>query len=309
MCQPSDGSVPLIADDGIKEKSTAERETAMDSGTSKIVVVTGASRGLGQATAREIAKRGHTVVATMRNPNDFAAFKDAEGTFDFERMDVTDPENVKAALGSVEARHGQIDVLINNAAAGLWGALEDVSEEEMTTLFDTNMMGTWRTCLAVLPGMRKRRSGRIINTVSFVRTPWPWIGPYFATKAAIWHLSGALAFEVEQFGVEVSVVVPGGYQTDWQTESLWVAERSTNGNSAYSAQTQKALDAFRVLRNDWPGPDHYGERVAALVDTPEIPFLTTVAREDFQEMLATTANMTLEEQGAVWRDALPGVMP
>ena len=153
----------------------------MDSDVNKVVVVTGASRGLGDATAREIARRGHTVVATMRNPDDFAALKGAEGTFDFERMDVTDPENVKAALGSVEARHGRIDVLINNAGAGLYGALEEVSEEQMANLFNTNVLGTWRTCLAVLPGMRERRSGRILNIASWVRSPLPWIGPYFAT--------------------------------------------------------------------------------------------------------------------------------
>ncbi len=104
-------------------------------------------------------------------------------------------------------------------------------------------------------------------------------------------------------------MVPGGYKTDWQTDSLWVAERSGNGDSPYSAQSQKALEAFRVLRNDWPDPDHYGERVADLVDAPEIPFWTIAAREDFQGMLESTANMTLEEQGAVWRDALPGVLP
>ena len=249
----------------------------MHSAKSKIVVVTGASRGLGQATAREIAARGHTVVATMRNPADFAALKDADGTFDFERMDVADPDNVKAALGSVEARHGRIDVLINNAGAGLYGALEEVSEEEIAALFNTNVLGTWRTCLAVLPGMRARRSGRILNIVSWIHSPLPWIGPYFATKAAVWHLSGSLAYEVEQFGIEVAVVSPGGYKTDWQTDSLWVTERSRNGDSPYGAQTQETLEAFRAYAQDWPAPDDYAQRMAGLVDAPEIPFFTVAS--------------------------------
>ncbi len=281
----------------------------MDSGASKIVVVTGASRGLGQAAAREIARRGHTVVATMRNPGDFAALKDAEGTFDFERMDVTDPDNVKAALGSVEARHGRIDVLINNAAAGLYGALEEVSEEEMAALFNTNILGTWRTCLAVLPGMRERRTGRILNIISWVKSPFPWIGPYFATKAAVWHLSGSLAYEVAQFGVEVAVVMPGGYKTDWQTDSLWVTERSRNGDSPYGAQTQETLKAFRTFREDWPSPDDYARRMAGLVDAPEIPFWTMAAREDHQAMLNDLFAKTFEEQRAMMRDAFPGYVP
>ncbi len=281
----------------------------MNSAASKIVVVTGASRGLGQATARESARRGHTVVATMRNPADFAALKDAEGTFDFERMDVDDPENVKAALGSVEARHGRIDVLINNAGYGVYGAVEDLSEEEMAAQFNTNMLGTWRTCLAVLPGMRERRAGRILNVVSAVSSPLPWMGAYLAAKAAVWHLSGALAYEVAQFGVEVGIVQPGVYRTDWQTDSLWVTERSRNGDSPYGAQTQETLKAFRAFAQDWPAPDDFGPRLAGLVDAPEIPFWTIAAHEDQQGMWAALAEQTFEEQGVLLREGFPGFVP
>ena len=281
----------------------------MHSAKSKIVVVTGASRGLGQATAREIAARGHTVVATLRTPADFTALQDADGTFDFERMDVADPDNVKAALGSVEARHGRIDVLINNAGAGLYGALEEVSEEEIAALFNTNVLGTWRTCLAVLPGMRARRSGRILNIVSWIHSPLPWIGPYFATKAAVWHLSGSLAYEVEQFGIEVAVVSPGGYKTDWQTDSLWVTERSRNGDSPYGAQTQETLEAFRAYAQDWPAPDDYAQRMAGLVDAPEIPFFTVAAIEDHQGMLDELSAKTFEDQRVMMQEAFPGYVP
>jgi len=281
----------------------------MASRTNKVVVVTGASRGMGQAAAREIARCGHTVVATMRNPADFAALREAEGTFDFERMDVNDPENVKAALGSVEARHGRIDVLINNAGYGLYGAVEDLSEEELAAQFNTNTLGTWRTCQAVLPGMRARRSGRILNVVTAVRSPFPWMGAYFASKAAVWHLSGALAYEVAPFGVEVGIIQPGGYRTDWQTDSLWVTERSRNSDSAYGGQTHETLEAFRAFSEDWPGPDDFGQRVAGLVDAPEIAFWNVVANEDHQAMIETFAGQTFEEQGAFLRDAIPGYVP
>ena len=264
---------------------------------------------MGEATAREIAKRGHTVVATMRNPADFAVFKDAEGTFDFERMDINDADNVKAALGSVEARHGRIDVLINNAGYGVWGAVEDVSEEELAAQFNTNVVGTLRTCKAVLPGMRERKGGRILNVVSFVRSPMPWMGAYFASKAAVWHLTACMAYEVAQFGVEVKMVEPGGYRTDWQTDSLWVAERSRNGDSPYGTQTQDSWQAVMGDRSGWPGPDHFGQGMADLVDTPEIPFWNVVAGEGFDAMLEALPKMTFEEQGDVWRESFPGYVP
>ena len=281
----------------------------MDAVANKIVVVTGASRGMGQATAREIARRGHTVVATMRNPGDFAALRDAEGTFDFERMDVDDPENVTAALGSVEARHGRIDVLINNAGYGVYGAVEDLNEAELTAQFNTNTLGTWRTCQAVLPGMRARRSGRILNVVTSVRSPFPWMGAYFASKAAVWHLSGALAYEVAPFGVEVGIIQPGGYKTDWQTDSLWVTERSRTGQSGYGTQTQESLDAFRDFSEGWPGPDDFGQRVAALVDAAAIDFWNVAASEDHQKMAQAFAEQTFEEQGAFLREMVPGYVP
>ena len=281
----------------------------MANSESKVVVVTGASRGMGQAAAREIAARGHTVVATMRNPADFAALRDAPGTFDFERLDVDDPENVKAALGSVEARHGRIDVLVNNAGYGLWGAVEDLSEEELLAQMNTNTIGTWRTCCAVLPGMRTRGSGRILNLITAVRSPMPWMGAYFASKAAVWELSGALAYEVAPAGVEVAVVQPGGYKTDWQTDSLWIDERSRSGESPYGAATQKSLTAFRAFSDGWPGGDDFGRRLAPLVDAPSIPFWNIVAHEDQQEGLKQGGTLSFEEQGAMFREMIPNYLP
>lgn len=277
--------------------------------TSKIVVVTGASRGMGQAAAREIAKRGHTVVATMRNPADFAALKESEGQFDFERLDVDDLKNVTAALGSVEARHGRIDVLVNNAGYGLWGATEDVSEQELAAQFNTNTLGTLRTCQAVLPGMRKRHSGRILNLVTNVKAPMPWMGAYFATKAAVWQLSAALAYETQSSGVEVAVVQPGGYKTDWQTDSLSIDERSQRGDSPYGRQTQQALEAFRAFSESWAGPDDFGARLAPLVDAPSIPFWNIVAHDSQQQDLEQGGTLTFEEQVAMFRNMIPNFVP
>ncbi len=288
---------------------SAKGDAGMDDGASKVVVVTGASRGLGEATAREIAARGHTVVATMRNPDDYTTFDAAEGTFDFERIDVTDPDNVKAGLGAVEARHGRIDVLINNAGYGLYGAVEDLGTDELTAQFDTNVLGTLRTCQAVLPGMRERGSGRILNVVTIVRSPMPWMGAYLASKAAVWHLSGSMAYEVAQFGVEVGVIEPSAYATEFQMDSLRMAERSRNGESPYGTQTQDSQVVVGELLANSPGPDEFGRHVAELVDVPDLPFWTIAANEEWQALVTSLAGMTLEEQGAVWRDAVPGLLP
>ncbi len=275
----------------------------------KIVVITGASRGMGQAAAREIAKRGHTVVATMRDPAHFEALRDSPGTFDFERLDVDDADNVSAALGSIEVRHGRIDVLLNNAGYGVYGAVEDLSEAELMAQWNTNTLGTWRTCCAVLPGMRSRGAGRILNVLTSVRSPLPWMGAYFASKAAVWQLSAALAYEVAAMGVEVAVIQPGGYKTDWQTDSLWVTERSREGDSPYGSQTEESLAAFRRFSEGWQGPDDFGRRVALLVDAPRVPFWNIVAHEDHQERGRQTAQLTFEEQGTLLREAIPGFIP
>lgn len=281
----------------------------MADATGKVVVVTGASRGMGLAAAQEIAKRGHTVVATMRNPADFAALRDSEGAFDFECMDVDDPGNVTAALGSVEARHGRIDVLVNNAGYGLWGAVEDLSEDELQAQFNTNTLGTWRTCLAVLPGMRQRGSGRILNLITAVRSPMPWMGAYFASKAAVWQFSAAMAQEVASAGIGVAVVQPGGYKTDWQTDSLWVAARAENADSPHGEQTRASLDAFRAFSESWAGPDDFGRRLAPLVDADSVPFWNIVASDDQREGLAEAQFLSFEEMTARFRELIPNYLP
>ena len=125
----------------------------------------------------------------------------------------------------------------------------------------------------------------------------------------MWHLSGSLAYEVEQFGIEVGIVVPGGYKTDWQTDSLWVTEQSRNGDSPYGTQTHDTLEAFRGFAQGWPEPDDYARRMAGLVDAPEIPFWTMAAREDHQDLLNGLGTKTFEEQRVVVREAFPGYAP
>jgi NAD(P)-dependent dehydrogenase (short-subunit alcohol dehydrogenase family) len=135
------------------------------------------------------------------------------------------------------------------------------------------------------------------------------VGAYVASKAAVWHLSGSLAYEVAQFGVEVGIIEPGAYSTEFRMDSLRMNERALNGESPYGAQTQETQKLVGALLAASLGPDHFGQHVAGLVDAPEITFWNIVASEDHREMLEALPKKTFEEQGAFWREAVPGVIP
>ena len=151
----------------------------------QVVLLTGASRGFGGEAARRIAARGNTVVATMRNPERDAPAIAAglEDRITPVRLDVTDFEGVDRVVGETLARFGRIDALINNAGYGLYGPVEEVSEAQVWRQFDTNVLGQWRLAKAVLPSMRARGAGKIVNVSSLAgRVPGAWLGMYAAAK-------------------------------------------------------------------------------------------------------------------------------
>ncbi len=282
----------------------------MNAQTGKVCVVTGASRGFGHDIALELARRGHQVVATMRNPKAFAPLRDAAPNLDFERLDVNDTGNVRAALGSIEARYGRIDVLINNAGYGLYGPVEDFSEEEILAQFNTNMLGMWRTATTVLPGMRERGEGFIINVTSGgARLGLPLMGMYCASKAAVEQWSEALAYEVKKFGVKIAVVEPGAYRTAWQTDSLRVAERTESGDSPYSAAVKAALENFREHSVDMPPPDELGRGVADLVENPNPVFMNLIGPGDMAEQMPKIMAHPYEQRLVEMQELAPAFYP
>ena len=170
-----------------------------------VVLVTGANRGIGQSTARLLAEHGYTVLGTARRPSDESA-----GGFELVQLDVTSQQSVNSCVSAVLERAGRIDVLVNNAGVGLIGAEEEASIEEARALFDTNLFGVARMVNAVLPAMRARHSGLIINFGSLGATlPVPFHGYLSASKAAVTTYSDALRLELKHLGVDVSVVEPG----------------------------------------------------------------------------------------------------
>lgn len=187
--------------------------------TTPVTLITGASTGLGQATALHLARQGHHVWATMRTPETGSAvLREAaarEGLrISIEALDVRDPASIARAVGVVLATSGRIDVLINNAGLCDLGAVERVSEAQTLAMFDTNVFGSLRMCRAVLPAMRAQGVGTIVNLSSVAaRMVAGGNGLYSATKQALEAISEALAIEVMPYGVRVAIIEPGFFAT------------------------------------------------------------------------------------------------
>lgn len=196
------------------------------------VLVTGCSSGFGLHTALHFARRGETVFASLRNlakAGPLEAARDAEKLpLEIVQLDVLDPASVQAAVKDVESRGG-VDVLVNNAGVELRSSIEEASEEEIRWQFDTNVFGALRVMQAVLPGMRERKSGTIVNVSSLAGlVSRPYGGLYAASKHALEALSEALHLEVEPYGVRVVLIEPGQYETGLQA-SKRNAERFDTG--------------------------------------------------------------------------------
>jgi NAD(P)-dependent dehydrogenase (short-subunit alcohol dehydrogenase family) len=237
--------------------------------TGNVVLITGASRGFGEAAAREIAERGNTVIATMRNPGRDAAgvIRGFEDRIHPVALDVTDGAAVERAVADAIARFGHIDAVINNAGYGLYGPVEDFTSDEVRRQFDTNFLGQWRLCKAVLPHMRARRRGKLISVSSLSgQVPSPMMAFYAASKHAVEAMSEALAAELLPWGIQVSILEPGMYRSDWQTTNLDVAERVRDGQSPYQRGVERQLAGFRALARTRPGSDAVAAAMADMVE-------------------------------------------
>ena len=191
---------------------------------SKTWMITGVSAGLGRAIARAALDRGDRVAGTVRSPAAAQAFEALEPgrAFAFQ-LEVTDAAAVTRTVASIERQFGAIDVVVNNAGYGLVGAVEEASLDEVRAQFETNVIGPLAVLKAVLPAMRARRGGRVVNisSVSGLAT-WPGTGVYCASKFALVALTQTLAAEVAELGVRVINVAPGGLRTDFAGRSQHV---------------------------------------------------------------------------------------
>lgn len=202
--------------------------------STKTALVTGASSGIGEATALRLSTLGYTVYGAARRVDRMRELA-ASGIRTL-AMDVTDDTSITAGIDQILAETGRIDVLVNNAGYGSYGAIEDVSPEEARRQFDVNVFGAMRLTQLVLPTMRAQRSGTIVNISSMggkIYTPLG--GWYHGTKFALEALSDALRLEVGPFGIRVVVLEPGGIATEWGGIAADGALK-TSGTGPYAAQ-------------------------------------------------------------------------
>lgn len=182
--------------------------------TDKTVLITGCSSGIGRATAEAFEADDWQVYATARNPPDIGGLE--ERGCETAALDVTEPDDVDRVIDRIKADTGRVDCLINNAGYGQYGPLEDITEERLEYQFDVNVYGPHRMTRAVLPMMREREDGTIINLSSINgRISYPGSGAYSGSKFALEAMSDALRLEVDRFGVDVVLVEPGPVATDF----------------------------------------------------------------------------------------------
>jgi NAD(P)-dependent dehydrogenase (short-subunit alcohol dehydrogenase family) len=240
----------------------------MGSGKS-IWLITGCSTGFGRELARILLKRGYGVAVTARNPATLDEFATDANAF-VAALDVTLPAQIVDVVRRAEAHFGRIDVLVNNAGYGYLSALEEGEDEEVRAMFETNLFGLANMTKAVLPGMRARRSGHVVNISSMGGLiGFPGIGYYNATKFAVEGLSEALAREAAPLGIRVTIVEPGPFRTDW-------AGRSLKTPKVAIADYAESAGARRAYVQNYSGtqqgdPVRGAEAIIRAVESPEPP--------------------------------------
>jgi NAD(P)-dependent dehydrogenase (short-subunit alcohol dehydrogenase family) len=234
-------------------------------------LITGCSTGLGRALADAVIGTGHNAIVTARNVSGVADL--AETTPErvlAVALDVTRPDQVVSAVQQAEERFGGVDVLVNNAGYGYRAAVEEGDDADVRTLFETHFFGTVAMIKAVLPGMRARRRGAIVNISSIGAQLTPvGSGYYSAAKAAIEGLSGALRGELAPLGISVTIVEPGAFRTDFAGRSLAQSANVIDDYAATAGQRRKERD---TMHGNQPGdPAKAGAAIVAAVESPEPP--------------------------------------
>ena len=215
----------------------------MNGGQTGAILVTGCSSGIGAATADLLVKAGHTVYATARRTETLRELSAAGAQV--LALDVTSEDSMLAAVSAVEAEHGRVGVLVNNAGYGEYGTIEETDLDSVRTMFETNVFGLSRMTQLVLPAMRAAQAGRIVNIGSMGgRFTWPVGGYYHATKYAVEAISDALRNEVRPFGIHVSLVEPGLIRTRFgETVLRSEAAAGKDDDSPYAALLASSADA------------------------------------------------------------------
>jgi NAD(P)-dependent dehydrogenase (short-subunit alcohol dehydrogenase family) len=275
-------------------KGTDERDSQ------KVAIVTGSSSGIGYATSLMLARKGFYTYASVRNINKSASLESIASAerlpLKLIQLDVTDDGSVKDALKQIVLEKGRIDVLVNNAGYGLFGAFEDLSLDEIKAQFETNFFGVIRVTQNVLPVMRTpQNGGGIIVNVSSINglIPFPVISAYVGTKFAIEGLSESIAYELEPFGIKVILIEPGPIGSNFMKGSV-LPKRALDPHSPYSELVQKVSVKTSSQHENATQPEEVAKTIfqAISIEKPEFRY---VVGNDAVSLLESRKNMPYSE--------------
>ncbi|MFJ4171422.1 oxidoreductase [Paenarthrobacter sp. NPDC089714] len=263
-------------------------------------LITGCSTGLGRALARAVLAQGDNAVVTARSTEPLQ-----ELTAEFPTtalavaLDVTVQSQVDAAVQQAEKRFGGVDVLVNNAGYGYRAAVEEGDDADVRALFDTNVFGPVAMIKGVLPGMRSRRSGAIVNISSIgARICPPGSGYYSATKAALEGISGSLQKELAPLGISVTAVEPGGFRTDFAGRSLTQSATAIDDYAETAGKRRKEND---TVHGTQPGdPDKAAQLIISAVQADETPAFLLLGADAVYAYNAVEEAMRAQVDG--WRE-------
>lgn len=249
----------------------------------KVVIITGTSSGLGRAFAQALLEAGFRVVGTVRKPEAAQEFEQLKPGAAFARtLDVTEaPERLASVVAEIEQNVGPVYALINNAGYGHEGILEESSMDELRRQFEVNVFGAVAMMKAVLPHMRARREGRILNVTSMGGLmTMPGLSYYHGSKFALEGVSSSLAKEVRPLGIFVTAVEPGMFRTDWAGRSMVRSERSI---SDYDAVFNPIREARKARSGQQPGdPARAGKAIAEFLTATEPPLHLLLGPDAFE---------------------------
>jgi NAD(P)-dependent dehydrogenase (short-subunit alcohol dehydrogenase family) len=249
----------------------ARADARADGRSPRVWLVTGCSTGFGRELARQVLERGDRCVVTARDP---ASVRDVAAPHGdralVQPLDVTDAVQIAAAVQAAESTFGAVDVLVNNAGVGYFGAVEESEMPAVRRMFEINLFGLAEMTRAVLPGMRARRRGHVVNISSIggLRA-FPAVGFYNATKFAVVGLSEALAQEVAPLGIRVTIVEPSGFRTDWAGRSADEAPAEIADYAETAGANRRAIR--RASGRQAGDPVRAAAAIIAAVEAPEPP--------------------------------------
>ena len=255
--------------------------------------ITGCSTGFGRALAEAVLERGDNAVITARNAEVLGGLAAKHPAIALALdLDVTDAAQVAAAVRAAEERFGGIDVLVNNAGHGYRAAVEEGEDAAVRELFETNFFGLVEVTKRVLPGMRRRRSGVIVNLSSIAgRTAPLGSGYYAASKYAVEGLSGSLRLEVEPLGIKVIVVEPGGFRTDFAGRSLGQSAEPIDDYASTAGTRRKSAAEDGSQPGD---PTKFAQTIIDVVASPEPPFRLLLGSDALARTRTELASQTAE---------------